>query len=34
MKVKIDFKSFLQKGIKTINDDFGIFLITGYQGSR
>lgn len=33
MKVKIDFKSFLQKGIKTINDDFGIFLITGYQGS-
>lgn len=33
MKVKIDFKTFIQKGIKSINDDFGIFLITGYQGS-
>lgn len=33
LKIKIDFPSFLQKGIKTINDDFGIFLITGYQGS-
>lgn len=33
VKVKIDFKSFFQKGVKPINDDFGIFLITGYQGS-
>lgn len=33
LKIKIDFMSFIQKGIKTINDDFGIFLITGYQGS-
>lgn len=33
IKLKVDFLSFLQRGIKTINDDFGIFLITGYQGS-
>lgn len=33
IKIKIDFKSMLQRGIKTINDDFGIYLITGYQGS-
>lgn len=33
LKVKIDYKTFFQKGIKNINDDFGIFLITGYQGS-
>lgn len=33
LKVKIDFKTFFQRGIKSINDDFGIFLITGYQGS-
>lgn len=33
VKLKVDFLSFLQRGIKTINDDFGIFLITGYQGS-
>lgn len=32
-KIKIDFKSMLQRGIKNINDDFGIYLITGYQGS-
>lgn len=33
IKIKIDFKSMLQRGIKNINDDFGIYLITGYQGS-
>ena len=33
LKIKIDFKSFFQRGIKTINDDFAIRLITGYQGS-
>lgn len=33
IKIKIDFRSLLQRGIKTINDDFGIYLITGYQGS-
>lgn len=30
---KIDFKSIFQKGITPIKEDFGIFLITGYQGS-
>lgn len=29
----IDTKSFFKKGLKPINDDFGIYLITGYQGS-
>lgn len=33
LKIKIDLKSLFQRGIKTLNDDFGIFLITGYQGS-
>lgn len=33
LKIKIDFPSFFQRGIKTLNDNFGIFLITGYQGS-
>ena len=33
IKNKIDFKSFIQKGVKPINDDFLIALITGYQGS-
>jgi hypothetical protein len=33
LKIKIDFKSFFQKGTKNISDNFGIFLITGYQGS-
>lgn len=33
LKYKIDFKTFFQKGVKNLNDDFGIFLITGYQGS-
>lgn len=33
LKIKIDFPSFFQPGIKTLNDNFGIFLITGYQGS-
>ena len=33
MSIKIDFKSFLQKGVPTIDDDFFIRLITGYQGS-
>lgn len=30
---KIDFSSFFKKGITPINEDFGIFLICGYQGS-
>lgn len=30
---KVDFNSFFQKGVKPINEDFGIFLICGYQGS-
>lgn len=30
---KIDFKSIFQKGITPIKEDFGIFLICGYQGS-
>lgn len=29
----IDTKSFFKKGIKSNSDDFGIYLITGYQGS-
>ena len=33
LKIKIDFKSFLQRGVKSIDDDFFIRLITGYQGS-
>lgn len=33
MKIKIDFKSFLQKGVPSVDDDFFIRLITGYQGS-
>lgn len=33
LKVKIDYKSFLRRGIKSVDDDFFIRLITGYQGS-
>lgn len=33
LNYKIDWTSFIKKGIKTIDDDFGIYLITGYQGS-
>ena len=33
LKIKIDYKTFFQKGLKNIADNFGIFLITGYQGS-
>lgn len=33
LHLKIDFKSFFQKGIKPINEDFAIRLICGYQGS-
>lgn len=33
LKVKVDFKSFIQRGIKNIDSDFMIALITGYQGS-
>lgn len=33
LKIKIDFKSFLQRGVSNINDDFFIRMITGYQGS-
>lgn len=33
IKIRIDFKSIVSRGTKSLNDDFGIFLITGYQGS-
>lgn len=33
LKIKIDWKSFLQKGVPSVDDDFFIRLITGYQGS-
>ena len=33
MKIKIDYKTFLQPSPLHINDNFGIYLITGYQGS-
>ena len=33
LKVKVDFKSFIQRGVKNIDSDFMIALITGYQGS-
>lgn len=33
LKIKIDYKSFFQKGVKKVDDDFFIRLITGYQGS-
>ena len=33
LKIKVDIKSFFQRGIKCVDDNFGIFLITGYQGS-
>lgn len=33
LKVKVDFKSFFRRGVPSINDDFYIRLITGYQGS-
>lgn len=33
LKIKIDYKSFLQQSPLKIHDHFGIFLITGYQGS-
>lgn len=32
-KYNIDFKSFFRKRPKTINDNFGVSFITGYQGS-
>lgn len=30
---KVDWSSFFKKGVPIIKDDFGIYLITGYQGS-
>ena len=33
LSFKIDWSSLLKKGIPSANDDFGIYLITGYQGS-
>lgn len=33
IKIKIDYKTFLMQSPKKIYDNFGIFLITGYQGS-
>lgn len=33
LNYKIDWSSLLKKGIPTLDDNFGIYLITGYQGS-
>ena len=33
IKIKIDWKSLVSRGTPPLHDDFGIFLITGYQGS-
>ena len=33
MRIKVDFKSILSKGVKPINEDFSIDLICGYQGT-
>ena len=33
MRISIDFKSLVRKGIKPIKEDFSIDLITGYQGT-
>lgn len=33
LKIKIDYKTFLMQSPRKIHDSFGIFLITGYQGS-
>lgn len=33
LKISVDFKSFVQPGIKNEKDDFNISLVTGYQGS-
>ena len=32
IKIKIDWKSLVSRGTPNIDDNFGIFLITGYQG--
>ena len=33
LKIKIDFKTLFQRAPKKLDDNFGIYLITGYQGS-
>lgn len=33
LNYKIDWNSLLKKGVPTLDDNFGIYLITGYQGS-
>lgn len=33
LNYKVDWNSLFKKGIPTIDDNFGIYLITGYQGS-
>lgn len=33
MKTKIDFKSFLKKGVPIVEDKWGCYFITGFQGS-
>lgn len=33
LKVKIDYKSFIRRGLKSRNEDFEVALITGYMGS-
>lgn len=33
LNYKVDWTSLVKKGVKSVDDDFGIYLITGYQGS-
>lgn len=30
---RIYFNTFFKKGVKTITDDWGVYYVTGYQGS-
>lgn len=33
LKIKVDYKSFIKKGVPSVDDDFFVRLITGYMGS-
>ena len=33
LNTKIDTKSFFRKGVKPLNEEFGVFLVCGYMGS-
>ena len=33
MKLKIDFVSFLKKGVPLVEDKWGCYFVTGFQGS-